>query len=211
MTLLNWDIFYNSLLFSFIMTVSPGLNNILTILFTLHHNVKKALIFRLGVIVSFPLMGALGVLILRPVIDSFHSLIPFFNLFGSSLLMYVGIKIFTNIPNLNVKIKYIGFFGAFALQLINGKAWSMVIGITSVYTSNTIPLLEQATAVYLSLFVAVVIASVPWIVFAHIFKEKLSNPSRLRMVNLVLGGFIILMTIKPLYESSINVFNFIFG
>ena len=211
MTLINWDVFYSSLFFSFMMTGSPGLNNVLTMLFTLHHNVRKAIIFRLGVIVSFPLMGLLGVLILRPVINYFEMLMPFFNLFGSALLMYVGIRIFTSVPKLDVKIKYIGFFGAFALQLINGKAWSMIVGVTSVYTSNTIPLLEQATAIFLSLFVATVLCSVPWIFFAYVFKEKLNKPSRLRIVNLVLGGFIILMTIKPLYQSSINVFNSIVG
>ena len=211
MSLINWDVFYSSLFFSFMMTGSPGLNNVLTMLFTLHHNVRKAIIFRLGVIVSFPLMGLLGVLILRPVIDYFETLMPFFNLFGSALLMYVGIRIFTSIPKLNVKIKYIGFFGAFALQLINGKAWSMIIGVTSVYTSNTLPLMEQAIAIFLSLFVAVTLCSVPWIFLAYAFKDKLSNPSRLRMVNLVLGGLIILMAAKPLYQSSINVFNFIFG
>ena len=200
MAIIDWNIFNGSLVFAFLMTATPGLNNILSLLFVLHHGVKKAIIFRLGVIVWFPVMGLVGVIALRPMIDLYAGLDDVFNIFGSLLLLYVGIKIFMSVPDIKSasKLKYVGFWGAGVLQLINGKAWTMVIGMASVYTVDGVNIFIQAFSIALALLVANFVCAVPWIVAPTILRERLIQPKRLRIINLSLGGLVVIMAVKPL-------------
>ncbi|MGB1360522.1 MAG: LysE family translocator [Alphaproteobacteria bacterium] len=208
MELINWNVFYSALMFSLIMHITPGLNNILSFLFTLNYGLKKALIYRLGVLVGWPLMGAGVVFLLKPIME--YGFEPYFRLFGGLLLVYIGVKILLSKPDINSdkKLKYIGFWGAVGLQIINGKAWAISIGVASAFLIPNEPLLPQATAFWW-LYVVSTIPCLIWNAVPYYFKGFLSTPKRLRMLNIVLGGWLLYETLPPFYTSLIDVYNII--
>lgn len=197
MQLLDYTVLNKVLAFAFFTTITPGLNNILMFLFTLHFGVWQAVQFRLGVLVGFPTMAFLVVLGLAPIMQTNPQIVWGLEMLGVGLLLYLAYKIFTSKPTLSQNAKRYGFGTGIILQLANGKAWSMAFVATTVYTNPETPVMTQATTIWFAFLVTNILCSIPWILAPYMLKEFLYNDRNMRIINYIFGTIIVYMAIGP--------------
>ena len=179
--MIDWDIFWKLMIFSTILTLTPGLNNVLVFLYTLHFGVKKAIIFRCGVFVGFPGLCFVVLMFLKPFMSLYPESITYLKYFGTVLMLYIAYKIAFSFPDYeqnekNNPAKPMGFWGGIFLQLINGKAWAMAFIGASIYSDPIEPIFTQAFTVWLGFLLPNIYCTVLIIMLAlagkNFFKQK---------------------------------------
>lgn len=175
------------LLYVFIMSFTPGPNNIMAMVFANQYGFKKTFRFCLGVGAGF-----FVIMILSSYFNlMLHNFIPKIELpmmiLGAGYMLYLAIKIMRNTGDSDVDGggKYNSFIAGMLLQFINPKG--VLYGITVVatfilpYHNSTISLL------LLSLFLGVVgiMSSCSWSLFGSVFQKLLFNYRK--QFNVVMG------------------------
>ncbi|AMQ06284.1 MULTISPECIES: LysE family transporter [Sporosarcina] len=165
------------LLYVFVMSFTPGPNNIMAMLFANQYGFKKTLRFCLGVGAGF-----FVIMILSSYFNLIlHNFIPKIELpmmlLGAAYMLYLAIKIITSSTSTNGDEggKYNSFLAGMLLQFVNPKG--VLYGITVIatfilpYYSSTIDLL------LFSLFLGFVgiMSTCCWSLFGSIFQKFLSD------------------------------------
>ncbi|KAA0965967.1 lysine transporter LysE [Sporosarcina sp. ANT_H38] len=165
------------LLYVFIMSFTPGPNNIMAMLFANQYGFKKTLRFCLGV-------GA-GFFVIMIVSTYFnlmlHNFIPKIELpmmiLGAGYMLYLAIKIITSTTSANddESGKYNGFLSGMLLQFVNPKG--VLFGITVVATYILPYHTSTSSLLLLALFLGFVgiLSTCSWSLFGSMFQKFLSN------------------------------------
>lgn len=177
-------------LFSFAVatTWSPGPNNIMLANSGASFGYRASLPHAFGVALGFPLMLffiALGLGEIFKASPIFRELLKWA---GAALLLYIGWRIATagRAKEGSARSRPFTFVEAAGFQWINPKAWSMAIGVASLYMLGQQPVVEAAAAA--ALFVLAGIgSSQTWTIFGAGIRRFLSTETRLRTFNLAMG------------------------
>lgn len=168
--LLDWEILAELFLFASVATITPGPNNIFTFLHAVRSGFWTAMIFRLGVAVSFPLMVVLTLLGLSPVFNMYPVVLDVLTVVALAIMVYVAYQIWGSVPDLSGRddggertLLVSGFWGAFMFQVINGKAWFMALSAIGLYTTPEQPIATQAFTLWFVFFVVNIPVGLLWI------------------------------------------------
>lgn len=165
------------LLYVFVMSFTPGPNNIMAMLFANQFGFKKTLRFCLGVGAGFFVIMILSSYF-NLILHNFIPKVEFpMMLLGAGYMLFLAIKIITSSTNSTDEGggKYNSFFAGMLLQFVNPKG--VLYGITVIstfilpYYSSTIDLL------LFSLFLGFVgiMSTCSWSLFGSIFQKFLSD------------------------------------
>lgn len=193
MDFLDMTVGGNAFVFITLMTLSPGINNILFFLCVLHFGVVQAFTFRLGVWVGLPMLSVITVWLVSPLVQAYPVLTHVLDIFGIGFMMYLGYKVFTNHGNFKDETSPYGFKAGVLLQFVNGKAWSLNILAVSLFVNPAMPISPQATTLGLVFLVANIICTVPYLVIAYYFRDVLRTHIRIlnRMFGCVIWGLML--------------------
>ena len=189
------------LVFSSVMTIAPGTNNVLSFLYALRFGVRSAIIFRLGCSITLPFISVVVVVVLKPIFEHNPMIMTAISYLGAGVMFYIAYKIITSNPDIAAKnhnMVVLGFWGGALLQLVNGKAWALAIMMASTYTTPSEPLLVQAFTLWLAVLLTTLGWGMVWIYTGIYAKKWLFNPQNMRKLNMVLGVGMIIATISSL-------------
>lgn len=165
------------LVYVFVMSFTPGPNNIMAMLFANQYGFKKTLRFCLGVGAGF-----FVIMILSSYFNLLlHNVVPKIELpmmiLGSGYMLYLAYNILTSTAggNGNEGGKYNSFLAGMLLQFVNPKG--VLYGITVVSTFILPYHTSHSSLLLLSLFLGVVgmLSTGSWSLFGSVFQKFLSN------------------------------------
>ncbi|MBT6134539.1 MAG: LysE family translocator [Kordiimonadaceae bacterium] len=186
------SLFIPMFIYSFSMGITPGPNNIIALSTGVNYGFKKALPFAFGVIVGFNLLiAALGFGI-GGIIANNNQLMDLLAFVAVGFITFMGFKIAsspTEIKDGNNDNP--GFIYGVFLQLINPKAWTSSLGAIAAFNlagNNIGILLYMLISVFVVFFCIVF-----WAYAGSKITRFLSNKTKHRIFNLLMGGSLILL------------------
>lgn len=178
--------------YAFVVSFTPGPNNIMSLYNASHKGFKKGLSFNLGVASGFLVLMLLcsflnfGLNAIMPKIQ------PYMRLIGTAYMLYLAYKIYqSKAPNEieSPSNSMINFKTGFLMQFVNPKA--ILYGITIV-SSFIMPYYSSWSVLFLfALFLALIafLSTSSWSLFGSLFTQLLSK--YYRIFNLAMSGLLI--------------------
>lgn len=200
--MLDWTVVPEFFLFTIVLTIVPGGNNMLTFLHVVRSGLREALIFRAGVLFGFPLMGVAVLLFLSPILKTYPIAVDILTYVSFGLLVFLAYQIWSSSPDLSGRNKPLlvrGFWRTVLFQWVNGKAWALSLTAVGLYTTPTKPLFTQAFTIWFMFLFCCVLVSFPWIGGALFLRQWLIESSRrLAIFNKIMAVVIVAVAVKAL-------------
>lgn len=199
--ILRPDLFAALCLFAFASSVTPGPNNMMLMASGANFGLRRTLPHWAGVAGGFgALLLACG-LGLGGLFTAFPILHDILKWAGAAYLVYLAVKIGTARSLSSGKggeaSKPMTFWGAFAFQAVNPKAWAMALGGVTTYVPAQGYLGNLLVAV-----VVFVVINIPcvglWLSSGLVLKRFLDRPTILRAFNLTMAALLI-ASLYPLF------------
>ncbi|MBX2856543.1 MAG: LysE family translocator [Rhodobacteraceae bacterium] len=174
--------------FAFASTWTPGPNNIMLANSGATFGYRASQPHAFGVALGFPVMMffiALGLGELFKASPLFRELLKWA---GAALMIYLGWRVATagRASEGSMAARPFTFVEAAGFQWINPKAWTMAIGVASLFISGGAPVAE-ALLCALVFVVSGLGSSQTWTVFGAAIRRFLSTEARLRAFNIAMG------------------------
>ncbi len=197
---MQFSILLSMFIFSFTMSISPGPINITILSSSLMHGFRKTLPFISGASICFSLLliflgfGVYKTIILYPI---FFLIIE---VLGSLFIFYIGQKIIFSKPEIELlkNISIASFADGFLLQWLNPKAWIACLSGISLFSS---PVSYHPLILFILIyFITCYICLMLWGISGHKLAKILTNPSQLKILNILMGGSLIILSIYMLIK-----------
>ena len=177
--------------FVFIMTFTPGPNNIMSMLNAGRYGIKKAIKFNLGIFLGFAIVMLLCAAFGATLVKYLPSIKPYLIFVGATYILYIAYKTLKSdykVDNNQEKSVY-GIKDGFVLQFVNPKV--ILYGIT---TMSTFILPHYSSFLILMLFaialaIVAFIATFSWALFGSVFHKLLQKHTK--AVNIILALFLV--------------------
>jgi len=188
-------------LFAFVMSVTPGPNNIMLLASGAQFGYQKTLPHVFGILVGIAFLLASILLGLGAVIERYPAFYDLLKVLGSVYLFWLAWKITTAsteptlINNDQAKTKPMSLFGAACFQFVNPKAWAMYVGSISTFTLSGDQYIESGLWIMLCFAVNGFIAISLWAYLGVGIAQRLTTTKRKKRFNYTMGA----MTVATLF------------
>jgi len=188
-------------LFAFVMSVTPGPNNIMLLASGAQFGYQKTLPHVFGILVGIAFLLASILLGLGAVIERYPAFYDLLKVLGSVYLFWLAWKITTAsteptlINNDQAKTKPMSLFGAACFQFVNPKAWAMCVGSISTFTLSGDQYIESGLWIMLCFAVNGFIAISLWAYLGVGIAQRLTTTKRKKRFNYTMGA----MTVATLF------------
>jgi len=184
--------------FAFVTSTTPGPNNVMLMSSGMNFGFKLSLPHMAGVVFGFPVMIVLVGLGLLQLFEKVPYSFMVLKMISLCYLLYLAWRIANtqSIDSETKTTKPLLFVQAALFQWVNPKAWVMALTAISVYTPATRPL----SSVFLVAFAFIIsgtFSSLVWTLMGQQLKRLLSDPVKLRAVNILLA-LLLVATLLPL-------------
>jgi len=189
------------LLFAVSTTVTPGPNNMMIMSSGLNFGIRRSLPHLMGILIGFPLMIMAVGAGLASVFTAVPQLHIFIQIAGLLYLLYFTYLVATADNEVETSSKKtIGFWQAVSIQWINPKAWVIITGaFTAFTTTDTAPFLQ---VVYITSAFAIV--GVPaislWLFCGALLSRILKQPKPRRYFNYSMAGLLVLSILPIIWD-----------
>lgn len=189
------------LLFSLIMSATPGPNNALVLASGAHLGVRRTLPLILGIAIGVGLQLAVLGLGLGVVFTALPGLHRLLGALGLAYLLLLAWRIATSGPvRLDAEPSgHLGLLGGAAFQWLNPKAWTLSISAAAAYIPVENHALNVALAAVLLATISIPCVGV-WAVVGSALRRWLAERQRARVFNLAMAATLLLATLPPLYQ-----------
>lgn len=185
-------------LFSFSMSISPGPVNLITLSTGVNHGLRKAMPFVSGATVGFTLLLLMTGLGIGQLAAENKELMNILGYLGAGFIGYMGYKVATADPQLDVgKNKRPTFTQGFLLQWLNPKAWiACLSGVTAFNLTDT----DSQLFVFVGLYFFICYSCISsWALMGDRISQVINSRSNLRIFNRVMGTVLIIVALYLLY------------
>ena len=175
-------------LFMFVLSFSPGPNNIVASHSGFNHGIKKSLPLILGVISGFTTMLAVVNFLLINIFNVYPIIQKILVFSGSIFLIYLAYKIsFAKSSNQNEKLKPVNFVETFLYQFFNPKGVLAAITAVSTYTESGINFLKYSFWVLGVAFLCALISVMFWTLLGKFMSKFATNENFIKWFNYVMS------------------------
>jgi threonine/homoserine/homoserine lactone efflux protein len=180
-------------IYSFVMTITPGPNNIMIMASGLNFGIKKSIPHLLGIAFGFPLMLVLVGYGLIELINSSRYLYYSIKVFSFTYLAYLAYRMATtgDIKSGSVGSKPLSFFQSFFFQWANPKAWIMIVGGVGIFVSE-----QNIDSAYLVLafafFLMIFICNGAWLFMGSKLQKIIKNKNQVMWFNRIMAALLLL-------------------
>lgn len=187
-------------LFGFVTSVTPGPNNTYLLASGMNFGLKKSLVYVNGIMVGLLAMftgiylGVGALFRLYPLIQEILKYI------GFAYILYIAFGIIrSTFSESAVAPKQIGFIQATFFQLVNPKAWIVLLSAVSTYVPPTTNLVD--VLILLGVFlVATYPGAVIWAAFGQVMASWLSKPTPRRIFNVSAAVLLVFSMLAVLFS-----------
>ncbi len=186
-------------LFTLVMTITPGPNNIMILSSGLNFGIKKSLPHLFGIAFGFPIMliaVGLGLDVLIVKYPEIHIVVK---VLGVGYLLYLAFKLFTTTKRgrLEGSSKPFTFFQVVLFQWVNPKAWVMIFSGLGVFaTASDLQLTTFVIA--LSFFIAIFPGNGAWLFLGSQMQKIIKNDVHFKLFNQTMA-VLLLASIVPVF------------
>ncbi|MFT6388676.1 MAG: threonine/homoserine/homoserine lactone efflux protein [Cellvibrionaceae bacterium] len=192
-------------LFALVMVVTPGPNNIMLMASGLNYGARRTIPHAFGIILGVPVMTLAVGFGLGQLFIAVPFLHQFIKVAGITYLLYLAWQVAsTKAP---ASEDYAGdvsqpftFFQALLFQWVNPKAWVMVVGAISAYTSNNFNV--EILIIALCFFCAAFFSTSLWTFCGSLLSRGLRSAHHRVLFNRTMGVLLVL-SILPMIESAL--------
>ena len=197
------------ILFTIATSITPGPNNILILASGVNYGVRRSLPHLAGIDIGFPLMVIAVGLGAGIVFRQFPVLHTVLKLVGVFYLLYLAYKVATAAAK-EIKPedkKPFTFIQAALFQWVNPKAWIMAIGAVVTFTSASDNYFLQVATISASFILFGTPCTCAWLLFGASLKNFLSDPTRIRIFNVVMALLLVASLIPTIHELFVQYVN----
>lgn len=189
--------------FSLAMSISPGPVNMIILSSGINHGTRKTIPYVSGATIGFTLLLLFIGLGFFEFIKTYPSFLNYLAIGGSLFIMYMGYKIASSKPELEVKKREAPkFYEGFLLQWLNPKAWIACISGVSIFSSiESYSPFFTFTTVYFFVCYASLAA---WALLGDKVSVLLNSTFRLRLFNIAMG---LLLIVTGIYLGYSHLFS----
>ncbi len=176
--------------FSLAMSISPGPVNMIILSSGVNYGVKSTIPYVSGATVGFTLLLLFIGLGFYQFINAYPSFLTYLAIAGSLYIIYMGYKIATAKPDIEVKKGDIPkFYQGFLLQWINPKAWIACVSGVSIFSSaDSYDQFLIFSGIY---FIVCYLSLAAWAILGDKVSLLLNSHIRLRLFNIAMGLLLI--------------------
>lgn len=194
------SILLSMFIFSLSMSVSPGPINITILSSSLMHGFRKTLPFITGASIGFSLLLIfLGFGVYKTIIH-YPKFFMIIELLGSLFIFYIGQKIVFSKAKVEISnnIAAANFMDGFLLQWLNPKAWIACLSGISLFSSPVSyhPLILFILIYFITCYTSLML----WGISGHKLAKILINTHQLKILNTLMGGSLIILSIYMLIK-----------
>jgi threonine/homoserine/homoserine lactone efflux protein len=191
------------MIFAFVMSFTPGPNNIMLLSSGVTHGFRRTLPHMMGVSFGFAFMvGAVG-FGLAAVFISYPVLQAALKYLGAAYLIYLAVAIAMSGATRPQEGRARGpmtFWGAALFQWVNAKGWVMVISTITAYAAIARFPANVALQVTIS-FVMAVGSTITWTLFGTALRPLLNSERAVRAFNIVMA-ILLLASLYPVFADA---------
>lgn len=195
------SLFFAMFFFSLAMSISPGPVNMVIVSSGANYGIKRTMPYVSGATIGFTLLLLFIGLGFFQVINAYPAFLKYLAFGGSLFIMYIGYKIASSKPEINVNKEGSTpkFFEGFLLQWLNPKAWIACVSGASIFSSTEsyAPFLTFTTIYFLVCYASLAV----WAVLGDRVSILLNSHFRLRFFNFLMGFLLILTAGYLLYNN----------
>lgn len=196
-------------IFALLSAITPGPNNILLMSQGVNFGVKPSLPAVFGIICGFSLMFAVIGLGMSGVFTAFPSLQLWVKIIGTGYLLYLAWLVAHSHSDMQTQrqTRPIGFVKGGLLQWVNGKAWIVVMGVVSAYTTagNGADYYSQIAVITAIMFLTGFPSLLIWLYFGSVIKRFLTEDRHLKWFNYTMAGLLVLTVVPVMKEIVVQV------
>lgn len=190
---------------------SPGPNNLMIMSSGVNHGIRRSWPHVVGINVGFPIMVVLVGIGLGEILHRYPVLLDVLRPLGVAYLLYLAYRIMSAPTDRDPTTKSaaggkrpLTMPQAALFQLVNPKAWVMVVGALVTYGTATGSVAIEILLIALIFFVFGTPCTVAWLWLGTSLKRLLAKPARLRGFNVAMAALLtvsVLPTISEVYRS----------
>ncbi len=189
-------------IYSFVTSITPGPNNMMVMASGLNFGFLRSVPHILGISIGFGIMVLIVGTGLGALFETYPVIHDVLRWIGAAYLLYLAWGIATSGPVDRQDARAgrtMSFLGAAAFQWANPKAWIMALGAITTYLPPEPALISVG---FLALVFAVVNAPCvgAWAAFGAVLRRVLSDPSHIRMFNVVMAVLLVLSLYPILFH-----------
>jgi len=188
-------------LFSLVMTITPGPNNIMILASGLNFGIRKSIPNLLGIAFGFPIMLIAVGFGLDSLVTQKPGIYLFVKLASVGYLLFLAYKMFvtTQQKNLNQGAKPLTFIQAVLFQWVNPKAWVMIFSGIGVFTTST-DMQTTTLIIALSFFIAIFPCNGSWLFLGSQMKKLIKTDFHYKVFNRTMATLLLVSVIPSVFK-----------
>ncbi|WP_269913334.1 LysE family translocator [Acinetobacter sp. HY1485] len=192
---------FSFIIYCFVTSVTPGPNNIMLASSGITFGFKRSIPHILGIGFGFGLMVILVGLGLGTLLSTSPMLFTGIKVLGIAYLLYLAYQIYhsDSINTQSNQSKPLSFLGAALFQWVNPKAWIMIMGAVTAYTSA-----QSSIGLFLWIGFIYGVVSIPsvgiWAYIGESFQRFTKNPKKIKWFNQAMAVLLVISVISPIRE-----------
>jgi threonine/homoserine/homoserine lactone efflux protein len=190
------EYFLPFIIYSFILLVSPGPNNIMLMIIASNYGSNSVINHLLGIWTGFTLLVFLSAVGIMSILSNNLVIFEFVRYIGLIYILYIAYKI-SLINNMleDKKQSPINFYQAFLFQFLNPKGWIVAITSITTFWRDKIGFVENIITL-LSVLVSIgIISSVIWVLLGESIKRFLKE----KYIKIITKFMAVLLAISSIY------------
>lgn len=185
--------------FGFVTSVTPGPNNTYLLTSGMNFGTKRSLTYINGIMAGLIVMFCAMYLGIGTLFDLYPDLQNWMKYIGFAYILYMAYGIISStFAGGHEEIRRVGFFRSTAFQLINPKAWIVVMSVVAAYIPENASFADAALILAVFL-VATYPGAVIWAAFGEAMSGVLSKPSLRRIFNVSAAILLIISMVPVLF------------
>lgn len=185
--------------FGFVTSVTPGPNNTYLLTSGINFGLKKSLSYINGILVGLVVMLSATYFGVDAVFRAYPVVQEVLKYAGFAYILFLAFGIIrSSFANQHAEFKPIGFFRASAFQLVNPKAWIVVMSVIAAYVPQNANLSDVALTLVVFL-VATYPGALIWAGFGELMAGILTKPKTRKVFNVSAAVLLVISMIPVLF------------
>lgn len=199
---MSFDLFWALLLFTLVMTVTPGPNTMMLLASGVNFGFRATVPHMAGITLGFGLMTIVVGMGLGEVFKLYPTLYAALSYAGAAYMLYLAWKIAMtrSVGEGKTGGRPMTFLQAAAFQWINPKAWVMAVTAITTYSVQSAYVFSVLLLALTFMAVSVPGCSV-WILFGSGVRRWLDDPKRLRIFNVTMAILLVLSLVPAFWHG----------
>lgn len=181
---------------------SPGPNNMMIMSSGVNYGFRRSVPHVLGINTGFPLMVVAVGIGMGAIFRNWPGLLDLLRPVGAAYLLYLAYRIATGpaATDRPVQRKPLSLVQAALFQVVNPKAWVMIVGALITYVVGGADYLIQVVLIALIFLVFGTPCTTAWLWLGVSLRRILSRPLHLRVFNVAMAGLLVISLVPILAE-----------